>query len=190
MRQKLTELKSKLSPERAAAEFIGRIASEDEERVHQVPIPHPSELTSMSTREHDALESLMCLGVQREPEKTEVPSNSPVPLPLMVTEINKSGTEPSINSSPEPAPTSEASNQVARSYIVIPSLAALTGVLTAPVTPPPQTPNPKVHDKITFLKSSTEKSKTHTNLQRGERVLPQMAPAISPPIAPLSDDEI
>ena len=145
----------------------------------------------MSTREHDALESLMCLGVQREPEKTEVPSNSPVPLPLMVTEINKSGTEPSINSSPEPAPASEASNQVARSYIVIPSLAALTGVLTAPVTPPPQTPNPKVHDKITFLKSSTEKSKTHTILQRrGERVLPQIAPVISPPIAPMSDDEI
>merc|ERR1712062_295266 len=100
----------------------------------------------------------------------------------MVTEINKSGTEPLINSSPEPALTSEASNQVARSDIVIPSLAALTGVLAAPVTPPPQTPHPKVQDKITFLKSSTEKSKTHTNLQRGERVLPQ--------IAPLSDDEI
>ena len=193
LRQKLTELKSKLSPERVNNEGVDdRITPAPEETaVQSLTIAHTSDITSMSTREHDALESLMCLGVEREPEKTEQPSNSPVPLPLMVTEINKSVPTSSINSSPESAQVSEASNQVARSYIVIPNLAALTGVLQSPSTPPPQPAKPRVPDKITFLKSSTEKSKTHTILQRrGERVFPQIAPSISPPVDPMSDDEV
>merc|ERR1719430_568895 len=162
-----------------------------EETVQSLSIAHTSDITSMSTREHDALESLMCLGVEREPEKSEQPGNSPVPLPLMVTEINKSGPTSSINSSPESAQVSEGSNQVARRYIVIPNLAALTGVLHSPSTPTPQPPKPRVPDKITFLKSSTEKSKTHTILQRrGERVFPQIAPSASPPVEPMSDDEV
>ena len=199
LRQKLTELKSKLSPERPTEGIDDRGASAPgEETIHSLPIGHTSDITSMSTREHDALESLMCLsGVEREPEKAEQPVTSPVPLPLMVTEINKST---SINSSQEPAQVSEASNQVARSYIVIPNLAALTGVLQPPSTSPPAPPpqpkqkvpaDPRVPDKITFLKSSTEKSKTHTILQRrGERVFPQIAPAVSPtPDPTMSDDD-
>ena len=162
LRQKLTELKSKLSPERVNNEGVDNTVTPtpEETAVQLLPIAHTSDITSMSTREHDALESLMCLGVEREPEKTEQPGNSPVPLPLMVTEINKSVPTSSINSSPESAQVSEASNQVARSYIVIPNLAALTGVLQSPSTPPPQPSKPRVPDKITFLKSSTEKTQS------------------------------
>ena len=190
LRQKLTELKSKLSPERVNTDGVDDRDTPTPEET-SLPIAHTSDITSMSTREHDALESLMCLGVEREPEKSEQPGNSPVPLPLMVTEINKSRPTSSLNSSPESAQVSEGSNQVARSYIVIPNLAALTGVLHSPSTPTPQPPKPRVPDKITFLKSSTEKSKTHTILQRrGERIFPQIAPSASPPVDPMSDDEV
>jgi hypothetical protein len=210
LRQKLTELKSKLPPEQpepttpvegqAPIQLTITPQEEGSEPIHLVihspPVSSHSDIQSMSTKEHDALESLMCLGEDRQSEEVaepaaEVQSSSPVQLPLMVSELNKANTPSPLATSPEPS----VSDPVARNYIVIPNLAALTGAVEPlPTLPslPVTAAKPRAADKINFLKSANEKSKTHTILQRRVDNMPQQPKHLpqAPNSTTCSDDEV
>jgi len=196
LRQKLTELKSKLpSPDPGAttteAPIQLTITPQEEGSspihmvIHSPPSSRNSEINSMSSKEHEALESLMCLSVERESDKSEeepLPSppaantSSPVQLPVMVSEINRTSAPETPSAPPTRNTVSEVPSQQARTYMVIPNFQVLTEAAkqVTPPSPQPIQPARTKPDKITFLKSSTEKSKTHTILQkRGETMAQQ-----------------
>ena len=148
--------------------------------------PPISDITSMSTKEHDALESLMFLGTQPGEEKEKkvrvlatTSKASVVPLPLTVSEINIASA-PNQAELKTPEPVDNSFKDEPKTYLVIPNLAAFRGALqqsTSPLVPstlPTTKPqNTAVTDKISFMKSATEKTKTHTILQRREGTQPQ-----------------
>jgi len=186
LRQKLSELKSKplLENPPDPVELPPKTSSPHTEDSKEKAIIDNSEqdlskdslISSIQTKtssEQLALESLMSLGEERTSEAVEQPVNEPSFIPLTVTEIFKQPNRMLENSSrcsnteEEPAvnlhiPEGNDSDSVARSYIVIPSFETVKRPDT--ITTPKLMSN--IQDKISFLKSAAEKSKTQTILQK------------------------
>ena len=133
-----------------------------------------SSLQTKTSSEQLALESLMSLGEERTSEKVDQSVAEPSFIPLTVTEIFKQPSKMlertiSCPSQEEESavslhiPEENESESVARSYIVIPSFEA--AVKRPEVVSPPKVMS-NIKDKISFLKSAAEKSKTQTILQK------------------------
>merc|ERR1712142_383142 len=186
LRQKLSELKSKplLDKPSENDELPTKITSPRTDGGLEEVVVQNSEhdlgkdsfLSSLQTKtssEQLALESLMSLGEERTSEPVEQPVTEPSFIPLTVTEIFKQPnkmlerTISCSNPEEEPAvslhiPEGNDSESVARNYIVIPSFEAVKRPDT--VATPKLMSN--IKDKISFLKSAAEKSKTQTILQK------------------------
>ena len=187
MSQKLSELKSKpfldkpvedavripnLTQTIADAEL--NISKDDEHELDDVD--KESFISSLQTKtssEQLALESLMSLGEERTSEPAEQPAPEPSFIPLTVTEISKQPNKmlqrSIMCSNPEEEssvnlhiPEGNESEPVARSYIVIPNFEAAVKIRQDTISSPKVMSS--IKDKISFLKSASEKSKTQTIL--------------------------
>jgi len=204
LRQKLREIKSKplLTNEREILTPPRNSDGDKKETNSQSPeqeITEQSEeslISSLQTKtssEQLALECLMSLGEERTSEPVRLSVTEPSFIPLTVTEINKQPNEmlpcPPNHAYPEAEahvslhiPEENASDSIARSYIVIPNFQAALKKQETINTPKAMS---NITDKISFLKSAAEKSKTQTILQkRGHGI------TLNTSINDDSDDEI
>jgi len=186
LRQKLSELKSKPllenppenidSPPKTSSPHTDGSQEEVTIDNSEHELSKDSLISSIQTKtssEQLALESLMSLGEERTSDTVEQPVTEPSFIPLTVTEIFKQPNTILENSSrcsnteEESAvnlhiPEGNDCDSVARNYIVIPSFEAVKRPDT--ITTPKLMSN--IKDKISFLKSAAEKSKTQTILQK------------------------